>query len=241
MTRSPSAEVNSRVTIPISVPCAVVGALVAFLVHARRPAMPTASGMTICVVPLDLAAEPALFGAPPAHSSTVGRRYRRAAIGCVAHLVEFEPISAPLDSWLFQAGVAYPISAMVRGHGVGAIRVCDFSTGRFVETIRVSDEGRELMFTVAEAPPVLEEWTPYKDVHPPHLKGYFVPESAAFQLVPLAGDGTRLVGTSVYRNHMWPSRTGSCGRRRSSRGSTSVCSSTLSNWRSRTPPVATSP
>ena len=137
MTRSPSAAVNSRVTIPISVPCAVVGALVAFLVHARRPAMPTALGMIICVVALGLAAEPALFGAPPAHTVRSAVDIDAPPSAVWAHLVEFEPISAPLDSWLFQAGVAYPISATVRGHGVGAIRVCDFSTGRFVETIRV--------------------------------------------------------------------------------------------------------
>ncbi len=193
-------------SVPITVPCAVAGALVAFLVQDRGSATPTVLGLIVCVVPLGLAAEPALLGAAPAHRVRSAIEIDAPPSAVWAHLVEFEPISAPLDSWLFRAGVAYPKSATLGGRGVGAVRVCDFSTGRFVETIRVWDEGRELMFTVDEAPPVLEEWTPYKDVHPPHLKGYFVPESADFRLVPLSGGGTRLEGTSVYRNHMWPSR-----------------------------------
>ena len=61
------------------------------------------------------------------------------------------------------------------------------------------------MFTVDEAPPALREWTLYEHVAPPHLQGYFQPESADFTLVALAGGRTRLEGTSVYRNRMWPS------------------------------------
>jgi len=61
------------------------------------------------------------------------------------------------------------------------------------------------MFTVDEAPPALEEWTPYKHVHPAHLTGYLVAESADFRLAMLPGGRTRLEGTSVFRNHMWPS------------------------------------
>jgi hypothetical protein len=119
-------------SIPIAVPCAAVGALVAFLVHSRRLATPTVLGMIVCVVPLGFAAEPALLGAPPAHTVRSAVDIDAPPSAVWAHLVEFEPISAPLDSWLFRAGVAYPISATLRGHGAGAVRVCDFSTGRFV-------------------------------------------------------------------------------------------------------------
>ncbi len=191
--------------VPVTVPCAIVGALVALFVHVRRQAAPVVLGMIVCVVPLGLAAESALVGPPPAYTVRSAIDIDAPPSAVWAHLVEFEPIAAPLDSWLFRAGVAYPISATLMGHGVGAIRVCGFSTGRFVETIRVWEEGRELLFTVDESPPVLEEWTPYKDVHPPHLNGYFVPESADFRLVPLNGGRTRLEGTSIYRNYMWPS------------------------------------
>ena len=85
------------------------------------------------------------------------------------------------------------------------MRVCDFSTGRFVETVRVWEEGQRLMFTIESGRPVLREWSPYGDIHPPHVQGYFVPESGDFRLVPLGSRGTRLEGTSVYRNRMWPS------------------------------------
>jgi len=191
--------------LPITVPCAIVGALVAFLVQARRQAMPTVLGAIICLVPLGLIIEPSLPDAPPAHTVRSAIEIDAPPTVVWAHLIEFEPIAAPLDSWFFRAGVAYPISAALNGHGVGAVRVCDFSTGRFVETIRVWDEGRELMFTVDEAPPALEEWTPYKHVHPAHLTGYLVAESADFRLAMLPGGRTRLEGTSLYRNHMWPS------------------------------------
>lgn len=190
--------------IPITVPCAIVGALVAFVAHTRRQPMPGTLGMIVLVVPIGLAAEPALLQTPPAHVIRSTIDIAAAPEEVWAHLIEFEPIAAPLESWLFRAGVAYPISATLQGRGVGAVRVCDFSTGRFIETIRVWDEGKRLMFTVDEAPPPLEEWTPYEGVHPPHLKGYFVAESADFRLIPLEGGGTRLEGTSVYRNHMWP-------------------------------------
>jgi hypothetical protein len=49
------------------------------------------------------------------------------------------------------------------------------------------------------------EWSPY-NIHPRHLDGYFVPESAEFRLTPTSDGGTRLDGVSWYRNSMWPSR-----------------------------------
>lgn len=192
--------------VPITVPCSVIGALAAFLVHARRRTSAAAMGMIICVVPLGLVVEPGLIGTPPAYTvrSSVDIAAPPAAVW--AHLIEFDAIAAPVESWFFRAGVAYPISARLVGEpGVGAMRVCDFSTGRFIETVRAWDPERRLMFTIEEGPPVLEEWTPYRDVHPPHLRGYFAPESGDFRLLPLANGGTRLEGTSVYRNQMWPS------------------------------------
>jgi hypothetical protein len=192
--------------LPLAVPAAVTGATVAFyLQRAQRRVVPTALGMILCAMPLILIAEPALFDAPPPGTVQSGIEIEAAPAAVWAHLVEFEPIAAALDGWVFRAGVAYPISARLAGQGIGAHRICEFSTGRFVETIRKWDEGRELMFTVDEAPPTLREWTPYEHVAPPHLQGYFQPESADFTLVALAGGRTRLEGTSVYRNRMWPS------------------------------------
>jgi hypothetical protein len=191
--------------VPLAGPAAVTGAMVAFhLQTAQRRVIPTALGMMLCAMPLMLTVEPALIGGPAPSTLRTAIEIDAPPAAVWAHLIEFVPITAPLDTWLFRAGVAYPISARLSGKGVGALRVCEFSTGRFVETIREWDERRELMFTVDEAPPVLREWTPYQHLAPPHLHGYFDPESADFKLVALAGGRTRLEGTSVYRNRMWP-------------------------------------
>jgi hypothetical protein len=42
----------------------------------------------------------------------------------------------------------YPISAALRGQGVGAVRMCEFSTRTFVETIGTWKKARELTFSV---------------------------------------------------------------------------------------------
>ena len=192
--------------IPVAVPAAWIGAAAAFLLQrARRHAVPTALAMVLCAAPLVLAAEPGLLDAPAPYTVRTAIEIEASPVAVWAHLVEFVPITAPLETWFFRAGVSYPISARLTGRGVGARRICEFSTGPFVETIRRWDEGRELMFTVDEAPPVLRELTPYEHVDSPHLQGFFLPESADFRLVTLAGGRTRLEGTSVYRNRMWPS------------------------------------
>jgi hypothetical protein len=191
--------------VPVTVPCSIAGALAAYLVHSRLRGGATATGMMALAIPLGVAAEPAVVGPPPPYTlrSSIDISAPPAAVW--AYLVEFDAISAPLDTWFFRAGVAYPISARLVGdRGPGAMRICEFSTGLFTETVRVWEPGQRLMFTIEGGPPVLREWTPYRNVHPPHLRGYFVPESADFKLVPLANGGTRLEGTSIYRNYMWP-------------------------------------
>ena len=189
---------------PITVPMAAVGGLFAFFWHARRAVAPGALGVLLSVVPVGMAVEPSVIVEPPVHTVRSRIDIDAPSAAVWARLVEFEPITAPLDRWFFRGGVAYPISATVIGRGVGAMRICEFSTGRFVETVRIWDEGRRLAFTVEEAPPVLREWTPYPNIHPPHVDGFLVANSADFTLTPLADGRTRLEGTSVYRNHMWP-------------------------------------
>ncbi len=50
----------------------------------------------------------------------------------------------------------------------------------------------------------MEEWTPYKRIHPPHLKGFLESEGGEFRLEPLSGGGTLLQGTTWYHHRMWP-------------------------------------
>ena len=108
--------------------------------------------------------------------------------------------------WLFRTGIAYPVRATLQGHGVGAVRRCEFSTGAFVEPIQVWDEPRLLRFSVTQNPAPMEELTPYHHIETPHLNGYFVSQQGQFELTPLSGNQTRLTGTTWYSDRVWPSR-----------------------------------
>jgi hypothetical protein len=105
---------------------------------------------------------------------------------------------------LFRAGIAYPIRAEITGRGPGAMRRCIFSTGAFLEPIEVWDEPRLLKFGVTASPAPLNEMTPYGHIEPRHVDGYFVSEEGQFLLTVLPNGGTRLEGTTRYRNAIWP-------------------------------------
>jgi len=119
------------------------------------------------------------------------------------HVVTFSELPLPTE-FLFRAGVAYPMRAEIHGRGVGAVRHCVFSTGPFVEPIEVWDEPRLLKFAVTQNPAPMQEWTPYRNIHPPHLDGFLASSGGQFRLEPLPGGRTRLEGTTWYRHHMWP-------------------------------------
>jgi len=118
-------------------------------------------------------------------------------------VVAFAEIPPPTEL-LFRAGIAYPIRAEISGHGVGAVRHCVFSTGPFAEPIEVWDEPRLLKFGVTANPAPLNELSPYGNIQPPHLHGYFVSKQGQFLLTALPGDRTRLEGTTWYQHTMWP-------------------------------------
>jgi hypothetical protein len=112
-------------------------------------------------------------------------------------VVDFPRIESP-EPWLFRLGIAGPQGARIDGRGVGAIRHCDFTTGSFVEPITVWDEPQRLAFDVTEQPDPMTELSPYRDLHPPHLDSSFRSTRGEFELVPLEGGGTRLVGRTWY-------------------------------------------
>jgi len=120
-----------------------------------------------------------------------------------SQVVAFAEILPPKEL-LFRAGIAYPIRAEISGHGVGAVRHCVFSTGPFVEPIEVWDEPRLLKFGVTANPAPLNEISPYGNIQPPHLHGYFVSEKGQFSLTAVPGGRTRLEGTTWYQHTMWP-------------------------------------
>src|SRR5213079_1054917 len=53
-------------------------------------------------------------------------------------------------------------------------------------------------------PAPLNEVSPYGNIQPPHLHGYFVSEAGQFLLTPLPGGRTRLEGTTWYRHNLEP-------------------------------------
>src|SRR5438445_10223871 len=118
-------------------------------------------------------------------------------------VVAFAEIPPPKEL-LFRAGIAYPIRAEISGHGVGAVRHCIFSTGPFAEPIEVWDEPRLLKFGVTANQAPLNELSPYGNIQPAHLQGYFVSKQGQFLLMALPGGRTRLEGTTWYQHTMWP-------------------------------------
>ncbi len=118
-------------------------------------------------------------------------------------VVTFSELPEP-SAILFRLGIAYPVRARIEGEGVGAVRRCEFSTGAFVEPITVWDAPNRLAFDVTAQPPPLQEWSPYKNLHPPHLDGYFRSKRGEFRLLALPGDRTRLEGSTGYELELFP-------------------------------------
>lgn len=119
------------------------------------------------------------------------------------HVISFPDITAA-PPWYFRAGLSYPLRARIEGTGPGAIRWCEFSTGAFREPITIWQEPHVLAFDVTDQPPPLQEWSPYRNVYAPHVRGFFTTSKGEFRLVPLAGNRTRLEGRTWYSIKMQP-------------------------------------
>jgi hypothetical protein len=118
-------------------------------------------------------------------------------------VIGFTPIAAPAD-WVLRSGIAAPTGARIEGHGVGAVRHCEFTTGAFVEPITAWEPPYRLAFDVVASPPPLDEISPWGQVYAPHLVDGLVSERGEFRLVPLPGGRTRLEGRTWYRLEMAP-------------------------------------
>lgn len=123
------------------------------------------------------------------------------------YVISFPTLPEP-NELLFKLGIAYPVGATIEGHGPGALRKCQFSTGAFLEPIKIWDEPRLLAFGVQSQPPSMQERGLLKEIHPAHLTGYLKVENGQFRLIPISRtDGrpaTLLQGTTCYQNQMWP-------------------------------------
>jgi hypothetical protein len=173
----------------------------------QRPWQRSEAPLALLIVMLSV---PAIMGAesqsslkPPLFSVTSYVDIDAPPAAVWEHVVTFSELPPP-EELLFRAGIAYPIRAKIEGHGVGAVRRCVFSTGPFVEPIKVWDEPHLLKFSVTSNPAPMQEWTPYTTIHPRHLDGFLASEGGQFKLIALPGGRTRLEGTTWYRHHMWP-------------------------------------
>jgi hypothetical protein len=101
-------------------------------------------------------------------------------------------------------GISCPSEARINGQGVGAVRECVFTTGRFIEPITTWDAPRRLAFDVREQPAPMFELTPYRHIHPPHLDSGIRSLRGEFQLIELAEGRTRLTGRTWYKLDIRP-------------------------------------
>jgi hypothetical protein len=192
--------------IPIALPLALLGGFTGFMCQRGRTTSIQSPSTMLMVLLLPVG----IMGSEALAASESGLVSVRTTIRIDApaarvwqNLIAFPDIVQPPET-LFKLGVSYPIRAAIHGQGPGAMRECVFSTGTFVEVINVWETGKRLGFSVLSAPEGMRELSPY-DIHPRHLDGYFVPESAEFSLTTNPDGSTQLDGISWYRNRMWPS------------------------------------
>ena len=122
------------------------------------------------------------------------------------NVVSFGDLDEPkgISEWIFHTGIAYPVRARIDGHGVGAVRHCEFSTGSFVEPITVWDEPRHLAFDVIAQPAPMKELSPYRELEPVHLDDYLRSQRGEFRLERQPDGSTLLVGTTFYSVEVLP-------------------------------------
>lgn len=188
---------------PIGAAMAALGGVLGYFLQRRGGPTSATAAVLLLALPLLMGAEAASPGRPPliAVRTTVEVDAPPATVW--RHVVAFSELPTPTDP-LFRLGVAYPMRAEIRGHGVGAVRHCVFSTGPFVEPITVWDEPRLLKFDVTAQPPAMRELSPYGAIEAPHLDHFLVSRGGQFLLTPLPGGRTRLEGTTWYHHKIWP-------------------------------------
>jgi len=190
---------------PLALALAAVGALAGHVVQSsrRRELPPQVYCVPLLAIPFMLWTEHWSPQTPPLREVTTAVEINASPQMVWQQVVSFSELPPPKEM-LFRLGIAYPIRAEIQGQGPGAVRNCVFSTGPFVEPIEIWDEPRLLRFSVTKNPEPMQEWTPYRDLHPAHLNGFLVSRHGQFLLRSLPGGRTRLEGTTWYCHSMWP-------------------------------------
>jgi len=187
---------------PIMVPLACLGGLLGKTLADRRRTLRQGLVVSCLVLPLMSLGESYLSD-PHSFVVTSAVTIDASPTEVWQGVVDFPEITET-PAWFFRLGIACPQRARIDGQGVGAVRHCEFTTGAFVEPITIWDEPRHLAFDVTEQPEPMFELTPYRHIHPPHLKGSFRSTRGEFRLVELADGRTRLEGSTWYKLNIYP-------------------------------------
>lgn len=190
--------------VPLALPFVLAGSAIGWSIQAskERPPTPTLAAW-VFLVPLMMLGEHAAHLQPPVLPVVTSVTINAPAEVVWKKVIAFSPIEGRRE-WLFQTGIAYPKSAKIVGSGPGATRYCRFSTGDFVEPIRIWDENRLLAFDVASEPPSMHELSPW-EISPPHLEHNFMrSRRGQFKLVAMDASHTLLEGTTWYQDYFWP-------------------------------------
>ena len=192
--------------LPIMLPLGLFGALIgrAIAVATANPHRDEWAGMAGCmmVLPLIAIAEPT-WQTTPTFEVMTSVEIQAKPEEVWKQVVEFSDITSEQE-WFFALGIASPQRAHIVGQGVGAIRHCEFTTGTFVEPITVWNPPFQLGFDVSEQPDPMVELTPYRHLHPPHLKHSFRSTRGQFRLIDLDNNRTRLEGRTWYKLEIYP-------------------------------------
>ncbi len=191
--------------LPLLTASAAVGCLVGYAItrHAAIPAG-VSPGAAVMALPMLFLAEQLNPLPPPIPLPVESSVVVNAPPSVVwDRVIAFPPLAPPTEA-IFRLGVAAPMRAVIHGHGVGAIRRCEFTTGAFVEPVTVWNPGRELGFDVTAQPTPMRELTLWPGPRPPHLDGYIQSTHGQFRLVPLPGHRTLLIGRTWYLTRITP-------------------------------------
>jgi hypothetical protein len=188
-------------SLPLAVPLGMAGSWLSFKLRSTR-----GGGRTMAMLLLPVGAGSAGYdvaAVPREYQVTTSIEIAATPDTVWRHVIAYSDLPQPTD-WVLRTGIGYPTRVRLQGEGVGATRYCDFSTGSFVEPITVWEPGKRLEFDVVESASPMKEWSPYGEIHPRHLHGYFVSRRGRFVLKALPSGHTLVEGTSWYEHGLEP-------------------------------------
>ncbi|MDR3689204.1 MAG: SRPBCC family protein [Fimbriimonas sp.] len=191
---------------PLEIPLALLGAGLGFAMrrgmgkgHDHRASVTLVVGMFPLLLSSEVAAPPGFV--EHSESTTIVIDAPPEKVWPYVGSLENLP---PAKEWLFRAGIAHPMRVDLPEPWVGGRRYCRLSTGDMPERVEVIEPNLRFAFRVLSTPEAMRETSPWGDIHPAHLKGYFESRRGEFDLERLSGGRTRLIGTSWYASRIAP-------------------------------------